>query len=232
MTGNFMYERSTPRTVPSNCSNRTSVYTSNTTFFIWMFYNIKYTLELLFRLSLALNLAWDVSIQRFWIWVTSTCNSTFARSTGAATNVVGMADKKPAVAISAVDSFGSVLSGVTDKIKRFDASYAWQRNVNTGLCLNADLMYPEWDSKHRWYTEQRWYNTSIQPKKIQSSQENPIDLMLTYPVTPSLTTALLTTSIAPVYVPAGAVCNLVFVRSKGCPKSHNILLNKERISTR
>jgi hypothetical protein len=49
-------------------------------------------------------------------------SKTFARSTGAVTNVVGIADIKPAAAISDVESAESFLLGVAARIKRFDVS--------------------------------------------------------------------------------------------------------------
>jgi len=52
-----------------------------------------------------------------WTW-----SKTFARSTGAATNVVGMADKKPAAAISDVENVESFLLGVAARIKSFAVS--------------------------------------------------------------------------------------------------------------
>lgn len=41
----------------------------------------------------------------------------------------------------------------------------------------------------------------------------------THPLMPSAAIVFRTTSTAPVYVPGAAVCNLVFVKSKGCPTS-------------
>jgi hypothetical protein len=51
-----------------------------------------------------------------------TCSKTLARSTGAVIRVVGTADRKPAVASSAVDSFSLVLLGVKDKISCLEVS--------------------------------------------------------------------------------------------------------------
>ena len=46
---------------------------------------------------------------------------------------------------------------------------------------------------------------------------------ITHPVTPSRARAFFTTSIAPEYVPGGAVCKRVFVKSNGCPAKPSIL---------
>ena len=51
---------------------------------------------------------------------------TLARSTGAATRVVGRAERKPAVVISAVVSVGSARFGVRVVISFFEASYAYR----------------------------------------------------------------------------------------------------------
>ena len=62
-----------------------------------------------------------------------TCRRTLARSTGAVTNVVGTADRKPAAASSPVESAELVRFGVNARMSRLEASYAWggtQRQVS------------------------------------------------------------------------------------------------------
>ena len=51
-----------------------------------------------------------------------TCKSTFARSTGAVTRVVGIADRKPAVASSGIDNSLFVLFGVAARMSSLDIS--------------------------------------------------------------------------------------------------------------
>jgi len=59
----------------------------------------------------------------------STCSSTFARSTGAVTNVVGTAERKPATASSGIDKASDARLGVRAKINFFEASYAYERSA-------------------------------------------------------------------------------------------------------
>ena len=54
----------------------------------------------------------------------STCSSTFARSTGAVMKVVGTAERKPAAASSGIDRASVARLGVREKINFFEASYA------------------------------------------------------------------------------------------------------------
>ena len=59
----------------------------------------------------------------------STCSSTFARSTGAVTSVVGTAERKPATASSGIDRASVARLGVTTKINFFEASYAYETSA-------------------------------------------------------------------------------------------------------
>lgn len=56
-----------------------------------------------------------------------------ARSTGAVTNVVGTAERKPAVANSGMDRASDVRFGVSAKISFFETSYAYDAARETAL---------------------------------------------------------------------------------------------------
>jgi hypothetical protein len=56
-----------------------------------------------------------------------TCRRTLARSTGAMTAVVGMADMKPAAASSPIDKVEFARLGERANINALEVSYAWTR---------------------------------------------------------------------------------------------------------
>lgn len=86
---------------------------------------MEYTSIFLFRSTLPLNLH-PYNDMEVYLNTSGerTCKRTLALSTGAVTAVVGIADKKPAAASSAVDNDSLVRFGVTAKISFLDASYA------------------------------------------------------------------------------------------------------------
>jgi hypothetical protein len=135
-------------------------------------------------------------LQLLWL----TCKRTLARSTGAVTNVVGTADRKPAAASSGVESVESVRLGTTDRISLLEASYAYAKP-----CVRAHKPLP---TVYEWSTQNERANIGVTPNSGGTTPRY-------NPVGPSLANIFFTTSRAPVYVLGAAVCSLVLVKSNG-----------------
>lgn len=105
------YVRSTTRTIACDCGYRSTVDALNSAFAIQVPDNIEDALVL--RLAALTVYLYAISTGSVGFGQDErTCSSTFARSTGAVTRVVGTADKKPAAASSAVVREASLRVGV------------------------------------------------------------------------------------------------------------------------
>ena len=117
------YSRRTARAISQNGCRRTTEDTAHSTFTVQVFHDIEHALVLGATLSLSLNLAgYECITRRMLAMDLLACKRTFARSTGAVTRVVGIADRKPAAASSGIDNSLLVRFGVKLRMRSFDVS--------------------------------------------------------------------------------------------------------------
>lgn len=79
--------------------------------------------------------------------------------------------------------------------------------------------YPERDGEHRRHTRKRRAHAAVEAAKTRGQHDDRSGpaIRQAHPDTPSFANVCRTTSMVPAYLPVGAVCNLVLVKSKGCP---------------